>query len=167
MPSGDFVTLGGNKIPVVTQQRSYSSEKIQYFNQFNNNYSTSVSLGVNIPILNAFRSKYQLRLARIDLKNAEYIEETTRIQLKQSIEQAYFNLTAAYERYQKLVQQVSDFSESFRTAEVKFNAGASTQVDYLIAKNNVDRANINLIIAKYDYILRAKVLDYYSGKLVL
>lgn len=167
IPSGDFVTIGGNKLPVVTQQRNYNSEKIKYFNQLNNNYSTSVSVGVNIPILNAFRSRYQLRLAKIDLKNAEYVDETARIQLKQSIEQAYFNLTAAYQRYQKLVQQVSDFSESFRAAEVKFNAGASTQVDYLIAKNNVDRANINLIIAKYDYILRAKVLDYYSGKLIL
>lgn len=167
IPSGDFVEVGGNKVPVVTQQRNFNSEKINYFSQFNNNYSTSVSIGINIPILNAFRARYQLRLAKIDLKNREYVEENTRIQLKQSIEQAYFNMTAAYERYQKLVQQVGDFSESFRAAEVKFNAGASTQVDYLIAKNNVDRANINLIIAKYDFILRAKVLDYYSGKLVL
>ena len=34
-----------------------------------------------------------------------------------------------------------------------------------IAKNNFDQANLNLIIAKYDYVLRSKILDYYSGKL--
>jgi outer membrane protein len=94
------------------------------------------------------------------------VEEATCIQLKQNIEEAYFYMSAAYERYQKLVQQVADFSESFRAAEVKFNAGASTQVDYLIAKNNVDRANTNLIIAKYDFLLRTKVLDYYQGKML-
>ncbi len=78
---------------------------------------------------------------------------------------AYVNMNSAYERYQTLSQQVKDYTESFRAAEVKFNAGALTSVDYLIAKNNVDRANINLIAAKYDYILRTKILDFYQGRL--
>jgi outer membrane protein len=166
-PSGDYINIGGNKVPVYTTRNNYNTQKINYLNQFTNNYSTSVNVGISIPIVNAYRARYQVTLARIDLKNTQYIAENTNIRLKQSIEQAYFNLTAAYERYTTLVQQVKDFSESFRAAEVKFNAGASTQVDYLIAKNNVDRANINLIIARYDYMLRMKVLDYYQGKLTL
>ncbi len=164
--SGDYIEISGNKVPVYTSQRNYNSEKINYFNQFNNNYSTSLSVGLSIPILSGFRARYQVLLAKIALKNRTYIEETTNIQLKQNVEQAYFNMTAAYERYQKLVQQVADYSELFRTAEVKFNAGASTQVDYLIAKNKVDLANTNLIIAKYDYLIRIKVLDYYQGKML-
>ncbi|RYF82042.1 MAG: TolC family protein, partial [Chitinophagaceae bacterium] len=44
-----------------------------------------------------------------------------------------------------------------------FNAGVGTSVDYLIAKNNLDRANINLISARYDFVLRKKVLDYYQN----
>ncbi len=167
VPSGDYIELGGNKVPVVTSRNNINSEKINYFSQFKNNYSTSVSVGISIPILNAFRARYQLSLARIDLKNYQYLSDNSRIQLKQFIEQAYFNMSAANQRYATLVQQVKDFSESFRAAEVKFNAGVSTQVDYLIAKNNVDRANINLIIARYDFVLRSKVLDYYQGKLTL
>jgi outer membrane protein len=73
-------------------------------------------------------------------------------------------MTAAKNRYQALVEQVTAYAESFRAAEVRFNAGASTSVDYLIAKNNLDRANVNLIIARYDYVLRTKILDYYQGK---
>jgi outer membrane protein len=164
--SGDYVTVGGNKVPVYTTQRDYNAEKINYFSQFNNNYSTSFSVGLTIPILNSFRAKYQVQLAKIALKNTEYIEESTNIKLKQNIDETFFNMTAAYERYQKLVQQVADYTESFRAAEVKFNAGASTQVDYLITKNKVDLANINLIIEKYDYLLRTKVLDYYQGKML-
>jgi len=60
---------------------------------------------------------------------------------------------------------VDAYNESFRVAEIKFNAGAINSVDYLVAKNNLDQANLNLIIAKYDYVLRSMVLDYYSGKL--
>ncbi|HLL44333.1 MAG TPA: TolC family protein, partial [Segetibacter sp.] len=105
--------------------------------------------------------------AKIDLKNAEAAAETVKIQLNQNIEQAYFNMTAAMEKYKTLQQQVRDFSESYKTAEVRFNAGVINQVDYLVAKNNVDRSNANLIAAKYDYIFRLKILDYYQNKLSL
>jgi outer membrane protein len=59
---------------------------------------------------------------------------------------------------------VEAFTTSFRVAEVRFNAGVETVVDYIIAKNNADRANSNLIIARYDYLLRTKILDYYRGR---
>ncbi len=49
-------------------------------------------------------------------------------------------------------------------AEVRFNEGASTSVDYVIAKNNLDRANINLIIAGTIMYCALKILDYYQGK---
>jgi outer membrane protein len=39
-----------------------------------------------------------------------------------------------------------------------------TSIDYLTAKDRLDRANLNLVNAKYDFVLRKKVLDYYSGK---
>ena len=64
-----------------------------------------------------------------------------------------------------LTDQVNAFKESFREAEVKFNAGSINSVEYLVIKNNLDDANINLIIARYDYVLRSMILDYYSGKL--
>ena len=91
-------------------------------------------------------------------------EKNTKTQLQQSIERAYVNLTSSSEKYKLLQNQVTAFAESFRTAEIRFNAGAITSVDYLIAKNNLNRAQSNLIIAKYDFLLREKVLDYYGGK---
>jgi outer membrane protein TolC len=69
--------------------------------------------GCAFPLLNAFFAKNQLALAKINLKNAEYVEQATRMQLKQSIEQAYFTMNAAYERYKTLQRQVADFSSLF------------------------------------------------------
>jgi outer membrane protein len=73
-------------------------------------------------------------------------------------------MEAAYKRFQKSTEQVAAFAESFRGANIKFDAGSINSVDYLVVKNNLDRANINLIIARYEYLLRTKVLDYYQGK---
>lgn len=165
--SNDYINVNGSKVPVMTTRTNYSTQKIGYSDQFNNNYNTSVYLSLQIPILNRFRAKNRVALAKIDLRNAEVQAQTVKTQLSQNIEQAYFNTTAAKDRFTLLQQQVVDFSESFRTAEVRFNAGAITQVDYLVAKNNVDRARTNLIATKYDYIFRSKILDYYQNKLSL
>jgi outer membrane protein len=167
VPSGDYVTVSGTQIPVITNKSTYNSQKVSYFDQFKNNYSTSVNLNIRIPLLNAFQARNKVALAKNDVKNNEYLEEIIKTQLRQSIEQAYLNMSTAADRYKTLLQQVSDFNQSFHSADVRFIAGASTQVEYLISKNNSDRAQINLISAKYDYILRRKILDYYQGKLVL
>jgi outer membrane protein len=165
--SGDFVTIGTNKIPVITQRTNFSSEKIGYMNQFTNNYNTSIFLNVRVPIFNAYRTRNRITLAKIEQRTAEVAAQNVKTQLGQDIEQAYFSMTNALDRYKTLEQQVKDFDESFRTAEVRFSAGALTQIDYLIAKNNVDRAKNNLIIARYDYLFRTKILDYYQGRLVV
>ena len=105
-----------------------------------------------------------MKQAQLTLKNSEIIAATTKTELQQNIEQAYINMTSASDRYKTLMDQESAYSESYRIAEVRFNSGLGTPIDYLTAKNNLDRANINLINAKYDYVLRTKILDYYQGK---
>jgi outer membrane protein len=91
------------------------------------------------------------------------ITENEKLLLRQEIEQAHLNMTNALERYRTLQEQVKAYQESFHIAEVRFNAGVGTSVDYLIARNNLDRANINLISAKYEFVLRKNILDYYRG----
>lgn len=159
------VGLGaGFYTPFSSTARDTAQQKIGYYDQLSNNYRTYVGVGISIPIFNNFRYRNQIALAKIDLKNAEYVAQTRQIQVKQAIEQDYFNMTAAQNRYQALTDQVAAYTESFRAAEVRYNAGASTSVDYLIAQNNLDRAKVNLIMALYDYVLRTKILDYYQSK---
>ena len=146
---------------------SSGSEPISYVNQFRNNYSTSVGVGLSIPILSAFRGRNRVSLAKINLLDAEYTERGTQIQLKQNIEQAYFNMTAAFERYQVLVEQIKAYTGSFNAAEARFNAGIINSVEFVMTKNYLDQANSALISARYDYLIRVKILDYYQGKLAL
>ena len=162
--TNQYVIVNGVKTPVISPRTNFSTQKIKYNDQLDNNLFTSVNLGLRIPILNALQSRTRVRQAKIDQKNAEYIEQTTKIQLSQAISQAYFNMTAAQGRYKALLDQVAAFQESFRSAEIRFNEGAINSVDYIIAKNNLDRANLNLISARYDFVLRTKILDYYQSK---
>lgn len=167
LPTGDYVELNGSKLPVVAQQHVFEQAKIAYNNQLRNNYSSSYNLSLRIPIFNSDRTRNRVALAKIELNNVELVEETIKLQLKQAVDLAWFNKTAASDRLQALNKQVVAFKESFKSAEIRFNAGVGTAVDYTIAKNNLDRASINLINAKYDWLLRDKILDYYKGQLSL
>jgi len=60
--------------------------------------------------------------------------------------------------------QTNALERSFKAAESRYNAGSSTFVDYNLAKTNLERAKSNLIVAKYDYIFRIKILDFYQNK---
>ncbi|MHA4842658.1 TolC family protein [Flavitalea antarctica] len=154
----------GTNQPVLVRRDNFASDRIGYWDQFKNNYGTGVGVGLRIPILNGLTARNRVATAKLDRKNFEIIEENTRVRLRQAIEQAYFNMTAARQRYDATSKQVAAFRESFRAAEVKFNAGAINSVEYLTSKNFLDRANVNLIISKYDYVLRTKILDYYQVK---
>lgn len=163
--TSSYVVNGGSKLPVIAKQDNYEANKIPYGNQFSNNFNSSVSIGISIPLLNNFRNKTQIKTAVLQQKDAEIVLNNTKIQLQQNVAQAYIYVTSAKSRFVTLTEQANAYKESFRVAEIKFNAGAINSVDYLVAKNNLDQSNLSLIIAKYDYVLRSMVLDYYSGKL--
>ncbi len=162
--TAQYVTVNNNKIPVFAPQSNFSSQKISYGDQWKNNFNSSISINLQIPILNRLQGKTRIKQAQITEQRAAYETESIKTQVHRAVDQAYINMQTSLERYQTLEKQVADFTVSFKAAEVRFNAGVNTVVEYMLAKNNVDRANANFIAAKYDYILRMKLLDFYQGK---
>jgi len=164
-PTSDTVIVNSTKYPVLRFQDQFTlPAKIAYMDQLDNNLRTSFGLNLNIPIFNSLVQRNRVKQAKIYFKSAELIAKTTRTQLSQDIDLAYVNMTSAADRYRVLLEQADAYNESFRAAGILFQQGASNSIDYLTAKNNLDRTNINLIIARYDYVLRIKILDYYQGK---
>lgn len=158
---------GGVNQPVYTKVANSSVQNIGYYDQFKNNYNTQISLSLHIPILNYFQNRNKVTLAKINLQEAKYVENNAKVVLKQSVEQAYLNMTLAYERYSVLLEQVKAYQESFRIAEIRFNSGVLTSVEFVLTKNNLDRTKLAMINARYDCFIYNKILDYYQGKLTL
>lgn len=166
-PTGEFINIPSGRQSVYVVQQNFSSSNIGFGDQFKNNYGKSISLGLNIPILNYFQNKNAIAKAKLNLEDQKNAEGNTRVQLRDNIDQAYVNMMAAYERYNLLVEEVSAYSESFRIAQVRFDAGVLTSVDFLTVKRSYDSAETSLISARYDYLIRTKILDYYQGRLSL
>jgi outer membrane protein len=146
-----------------TSSANVAAQKVSFSNQFVNNRAANFVVGVRIPIL-AGNIKNDIRLADINLRNASLIEEKTKMQVWQQIERAYVAMTNAYTRYQTLSSQLEAYKVSFKAAQARFETGVDgSSVNYLIAKNNLDRANINFVNARYDFILKTKTLDFYQN----
>ena len=163
--TGQYVTVGGSNYDVLGT--SFSTQKTSFGDQVKNNRFQAFGLQLNIPILNYLSVRNNVKTAKLNYENAKVLSNAPRNQLQQLVEQAWQNLRSAYGQYKGYLDQVHAYGESFRTAEIRFNAGVITSVDYVIAKNNYDRANTNLSAARYNYIFRTKILEYYQGRLSL
>jgi outer membrane protein len=163
----DYVTIATQNYLVNAPGFETTSQKTSFGDQLKNNRFQNFGLQLNIPILNYLSVRNSVKSAKLNYENAKVIANSSRNQLQQQVELAWQNLRSAYGQYKGYVEQVKAYGESFRTAEIRFNAGAITSVDYVIAKNNYDRANINLSVARYAYIFRTKILEYYQGRLSL
>lgn len=164
VPTSSYVTVNNVKTTVYTQQSNFNSLAITYDNQIKNNFNSAIGIGLQIPLTNNMQVRNKLKLAKVAQLQVKEQAQTARIQLRQAIVQDFVNMNADYSTYQILLSQVEDFGQSFHAAEIRFTNGAISTVDYVIAKNNFDRVQLNLVVAKYNYMLRTKLLDFYQNR---
>lgn len=162
--TGLYVPSNGEKLPVLIAQSKTSIENIGYLDQIGLNKNFTFGFQLKIPILNAYAYRNRLSIAMLNRENLIYTDKINRQQLRQNIEQAYNAMKAAFDRYASLSNQVEALQAAFLAAEIKLNSGTINTTDYNIVKSNLDRAKINFIQAKYNYLLRLRVLDFYQNK---
>ena len=102
--------------------------------------------------------------SKIAVKQAELQLEKTKRDMRQTIEQAWADARSAYKSYLASKLNVEALEESFSYARQKFDAGLISSYEYNDAKIKLENARSSLLNAKYNYVFRVKVLDFYYGK---
>ena len=133
-------------------------------NQFRNHGSEEVGLNVSIPIFNRMATRNNIRSARIAIRNQELALTEARQALRKEIEQSYYNAGAAYQKYLSASRSLEAAREAFRYEEEKSAAGRSTIFDYNDAKTRMERSESEMVQAKFEFIFRRKILDFYAGE---
>ena len=165
LPTGTYVQ--GTNTPVLYDQTNYNSQRVSFGDQFTANKTPGINLNLSIPILNNLRVRNNVKATKLSLKNSHYNNVNTKLVLQQNVEQAFQNMIVAYKQYKLYNDQSADYAESFRVDNVKFTEGLITSDVYILSKQKADAAAISLAAAKYIYIFRTKVLDYYQGRLTI
>lgn len=149
---------------VSTVSPKFSVERRAFFNQLDQSRNQNFSLALNVPIFNRYQIKTAVANAKIQQERATLTSLNVRNQLRQIIEQAYTDARAANKNYDANKVRVDASEQALKVAEQRLSLGSGNATDYSVAKNNFNIAQSDLIRAKYNYILRIKVLDFYAGK---
>jgi outer membrane protein len=135
-----------------------------FSDQFSDNISQSVSLNLTIPLFNGYSSRATVQRNRIAVTQASINLTDAENRLRQAIETAYNDATAAAKTFASSAKAVKAREEAFRMTKQRFDAGAANYVDYQVSENNLFQAKSDQVRAKYDLIFKKKVLDFYQGK---
>lgn len=134
-----------------------------FSDQLKNNGQKSIGFSLSIPIFNRFQVRNSVRSARIAIHNRELLMENSKKILYKEIQQAYYNATAAQEKYVSSDKSVDASKIAFSYAEERYGAGKSTVFEYSEAKTKYAQSLAEQTQSKYNFIFRAKILDFYNG----
>lgn len=159
----------GGLMPTLSAYAGVSDNYIAFENapsfndQISSNINENVGVNLNIPIFSKFQNRTNIENSKLQIENSQLDLENAKKNLRKQIEQVYLNTKAALERYNANKAAVQSMEESFRYIEEKFNVGRVNPLEYNDAKTNLAIAQSNLLQAKYDFIFRSKILDFYNG----
>jgi outer membrane protein len=162
---GSFLpTLGiGANIFSNYVDRSFGNERPSFSAQIENNLSQSLNINLSIPIFSQFNNMAGVQRARVQRQISEVAETEAKNTLRQDIESAYNSALSAQQSYGANLTRLDAVQESFRIAQQRLDVGAINSVDFQVAQNNLFNTQADLLNAKYTYIFRVKVLDFYLG----
>lgn len=151
-------------IPDPTDPTVNLNEEVPFDVQIKNNASTYVGLNLSIPIFNGLQNRKGVSNAKINLSSSQIDLENQKNSLYKDIQQAYADALAALKKYKSTQKSLQALEEAFRYSEQKFNLGMVTSIDYTTAKNKLAKAQTDLLQAKYEFIFKSKILDFYKGE---
>jgi len=134
--------------------------------QLNDNLYKQVSINLNIPIFTKYQIQKYVSNAKIGVKDAEFALRQNQLQLRKDIEQAYANALASFQNFKSQSDAVKASEENFKYIQQKFDVGMVNSVDYSVAKKNFAKAKSDLLYAKYDFIFKTKILEFYKGNVI-
>lgn len=157
------------RLPSITSFYSWNT-RISYLDftpsfedQFNLNKGQTYGLALNIPIFQGNAIKNNIERTKVNLKRLEYQYNQEKLNLENTINQAYFDLVGAIKLYDASNKTVMSLKSAFEDASDQFLIGSLNSFDFIQSKQRYEAALSENVRAKFDYIFRLKVLEFYFG----
>ena len=134
-----------------------------YFNQIDLNKGSSFGLQLQIPVFNGFRTKNSIKKSKINLEKSKLQLEQQEIDLERTINTVYNDAAGSLKVLEAAQKSVASQEEAFRYSQEKFNVGAMNSFDFSQTQNRLVKARSDVIRAKFDYLFKIKLLEFYYG----
>jgi outer membrane protein len=152
------ITVPGGDIKVV------DVPKKSYTKQLGENFGQGVGLNLSIPIFEGMRNKIGVQRQKLNVENQMLTLERDKQTLKSDVQNAIASSKAAKKQFEAAQKTYDAQKSAYDVVDKRFTAGSANSFELTIAKNNLDTAERDVIVAKYDYIFRLKIVEFYEGK---
>ena len=134
-----------------------------FFVQLDNNRTHFLSLNLSVPIFNRFKTKSNYNKSKFEAETRKIELENQKNELKNKVEIAYNDLLTAKATLEASKVAASTQEEAFNIVSEKYKDALISNFDFLESKSNYIKTQSELVKAKYDYLFKIKVLEYYSN----
>ena len=140
---------------------------IPFFTQLDDNLGYGLNFSVNVPIFNRNQTKSNVNRQKINYEISKFGLDNQKLQLEQTIQKAFYDAKAAAKTYESAEKSLISQEEAIKNAQESYNLGAMTQFDFDQVRNRFVNAEGAKIRAKYDFVFKTKVLEFYYGEIIL
>ena len=141
---------------------TFNGNNPAFGNQFVDNGSEVIGLSLNIPIYNRMQVRHAVKRQQIAVEEAKLSELEMKDRLYKDIQSAYYNAIAAQEKHTAAQKSRESAAKAFEFAASKYELGRISTYEYSEAQTRLYRAEAEEMQAKYEYLLRSRILDFYS-----
>ncbi len=146
-----------------SQAMATSATQPDFWQQIDDNTGKFVGVSLRMPIFYGFTAQNRVKKAQINSLHQQYALDLQKNSLRKIIEKQYQDAIAALKTYEAGRKSVEALERAFEYSQERFNVGLINPVDYNVAKVKLTQAQSQLLRAKYDYIFKNKILDFYTG----
>ena len=138
-------------------------ENAPFHRQMRDNFNKSLGFTLSIPIFDAFQTRNAVRRANVQRLNAELQYDNVRSNLFQAIQQAYYQADAAKAKLTAATVARDAALKAFQAMEEKYNYGRANATEFEEAKSTYIKASSEAVQAKYETLLRLRILRFYNS----
>ena len=156
-----------NGIPAEVAQLELTNapfDDISYFDQLDQNFGQNFGVSLNVPIYSRGLNKINVERAELAILNTALNSQQNKQALKTEVQTAIANARAAKQTLAAAQKTVEATSRAYENAQKRFDLGSINTFDLTTVKNNLDTSEIDVVVAKYEYLFRLKIVDFYLGK---
>ena len=157
-----FVKGTGESVVTQFSERTIA-EPLSFGTQFGQNDGHSYGVSLNIPIFNGSSVRNNIKRRKLNLKRIENQFEQTKLDLENTVNQAYINTQGAVKFFEAAEKTLKARQEAFQIAQNRFEVGVMNSFDFIQAKQRYQISASDIVRAKFDYIFKLKVLEFYFG----
>jgi len=157
------VVEGTNQAVVAPNFTPVLGNPLSVMDQFSQYKGHNFGLQLNIPILNGWSARAGWQRAKINFEKNQNALATAENDLERNVYTAITNAQGAQKAFESAQLSLKARQQAYAFAQEKYQIGALNSFEFNQAQLLLTSATADYLRAKYDYLFKVKIVEFYFG----